>query len=541
MARPYFDHGVPLGLVRGGPAYDVGDLVGVVAGDGARRGRVIVRYGRPGDAAATLAAYAAEVGLARPFPDAALAEARAVAADPEPAGSDRRDLTGTAPVTIDPAGAQDHDDAVEVERIGDGFRARIHIADVGALVAPGSELDREARHRLFSAYLPGRADPMLPPELSGVAASLLPGRPRDAITVESRFDASGVVVGSDVYRSRIRVRRRLTYDDAEAELLTGAGALVDAAALCGLLRTRRLARGAMALERPDLAITIEGERVASARMDAEPRAHALVEELMLHANVVVAELLAPSGSIPLRVHEPPDAAAVERLYAQLAELRVPTPPLPEAMSSAQAVRAVAEAGRVVSEYTRHRPGREPFSTLVLRSLMQARYDPHPLGHSGLAAPVYTHFTSPIRRYPDLVVHRALADLLDDRTPRADPGLEAICEEASDRERLIARFERHGQRIAVAHLVHEQLHAGGLGECAGEVTGVASAGLFVRFAEAAEGYLPARRLPRDWYEPSPLGTALVGRSSGHRIALGDRIDVVVDLVEPSLGRITLDLA
>ncbi len=532
---------MPWGLARGGPAYEVGDLVGVLAGDGARRARVVERYGRPGDVMATMAAYAAEVGLARAFPAGALREARALPADPGPAEAHRRDLTATAPVTIDPVGARDHDDAVEVARTPEGFRALIHIADVAALVPAGSELDREARERLFSAYLPGRVDPMLPPELSSLAASLLPGRPRDAVTVESTFDAAGGVRGSSVYRSRIVVRRRLTYDEAESELQAGPGPLADAEALCDLLRTRRLARGALALQRPELVLVIDGERVASGRMDAEPRAHAVVEELMLHANVVVAERLAASGAIPLRVHEPPDPAAVERLYAQLADLRVPTAPLPEVLSSRQAMRAVAEAARSILVHTAHRGGREPFSMLVLRSLMQARYDVSPLGHAGLAAPLYTHFTSPIRRYPDLLVHRALADSLAGRDPRRDPELDAVCAEASDRERLIARFERQAQRISVAHLVHERLHAGELGAHHGEVTGVTAAGLFVRFEAAAEGYLPARRLPRDWYDPSPLQTALVGRSSGHRIALGDRLDVVVDLVEPPLGRITLDLA
>ena len=503
---------------------------------------MVARYGRPGEIAATMAAYAAEVGLARPFPPPALAEARALPLDPSSLAGERRDLTATRPVTIDPAGAKDHDDAIEVVRIESGFLVRVHIADVAALVPAGSALDREARERLFSAYLPGRVDPMLPPELSAAAASLLPGRPRDAITVESRFDGLGEVLGSDVFRSRIVVAERLTYEALEASLVAGqGGSLADAAALTLILRDARRARGAIAIERPDLVIAIEGERVVSARREAEPHAHAVVEELMLHANVVVAELLASSGSIPFRVHELPDPAGVERLYDQLADLRVPTAPLPETLSPREALAAVAEAARRVIEHTRGRNGLEPFSTLVLRSQMRARYDAEPIGHAGLAAPYYTHFTSPIRRYPDLLVHRALADLFEGRSPRPDPELDLICELASERERLLARFERQAQKIAVAHLLHDRLQAGELGELAGEVTGLTSSGLFVRIDGAAEGYLPARRLARDWYDLSPLQTALVGRSSGHRIALGDQIAVVVDLVEPALGRITLDLA
>src|SRR5439155_3345954 len=214
------------------------------------------------------------------------------------------------------------------------------------------------------------------------------------------------------YRSVIRSRARLTYPQAERREAEPdvAAALELTDRLTAAIRERRFARGALRIESPEVAFEFDAHGgVARAWKESEPTSHRLVEELMIAANEAVAELLASRRREALyRVHERPDPEAIERLLAKLADLGVPTPPAPERMSPTAAAEVAAEASERVLDYTRRsQRGREAFPALVLRSLKQARYDPHNLGHAGLASRAYCHFTSPIRRYPDLVVHRAL--------------------------------------------------------------------------------------------------------------------------------------
>src|SRR5207247_1460518 len=271
----------------------------------------------------------------------------------------------------------------------------------------------------------------------------------------------------------------------------------------------------------------------------EAHAPRLVEELMIPADGAVAGLLAGRRREALfRVHERPDPQAVELLLAKLADLAVPTPPAPEDLSPADAARIASEASDSVAEYVaKAGRGREAFPALVLRALKQARYDPRNLGHSGLASPAYCHFTSPIRRYPDLVVHRALLNELgvDD-----EPLPEELAESAdhlSARERAAAQIEYLADEICLAWLLESVLFERGWEEpFTGEIVGVIGSGIFVRFGDVFEGFLPARRLPGDYFEASPLGTALVGRRGGGRFRLGDPIEVRVERLERSSGQI-----
>jgi ribonuclease R len=239
-----------------------------------------------------------------------------------------------------------------------------------------------------------------------------------------------------------------------------------------------------------------------------------------------------------RVHERPDPQAIVHLVSKLADLGVPTPPVPEQLSPQLAAAVAGDASKLVAQYAAQTGrGREAFPALVLRALKQARYDPRNLGHAGLASPAYCHFTSPIRRYPDLVVHRALLrelGLSDDPLPE---DLHLVAERLSEREREAARLEYLADEICLAWLLERRLYE--LGWDAGwegEIIGLIPAGLFVRFGDVFEGFLPARRLHGEFFELNDLGTALAGRTTGRRYRLGDGISVRVESIARNEGKV-----
>jgi len=461
---------------------------------------------------------------------------------PDPDLADRVDLRDQLVFTIDPETAKDFDDAISVQQEGDGFRWWVHIADVSAYLPPGVPLDHGAAERAFSTYAPGRVAPMLPPELSENRCSLRPNEDRLCVTVEMPPEG-----GPKFYRSIIRSRARLTY--AEAERREAAPDIVAALELTDRLtagmRDRRFARGALRVETPEINFEFDGKGgVARAWKEREPTAHRLIEELMVAANEAVAQFLSRRRRQTLyRVHERPDPQAIELLLKKLADLGVPTPPAPKQLSPATATALAAEMSERVSEYTK-RSGRggEAFPALVLRSLKQARYDPENLGHSGLASPAYCHFTSPIRRYPDLVVHRTLLRELglSDESPAAD--LEGLAEHTSSREREAAQVEYLADELCLAWLLEATLYERGWDDpFEGEIVGMISSGLFIRFGDVFEGYLPARRLAGDYFELNELGTAMAGRRGGRTYRLGDPIDVLVEKIEKAEGKVELSQA
>jgi ribonuclease R len=532
VGDPYFNPNVPVVIDRKG-AGDVGrgDLVVVRTGRG--RARVERVLGHAKDIQVVLEGLLVHSGARTEFEPY-----EALGPDPR----DRVDLRDQLCVTIDPETAKDFDDAIAVRQEGDGWRWWVHIADVSAYLPAGSPLDRGASARAFSTYVPGNVAPMLPPELSEDRCSLRPNADRLCVTVEMSPEGA-----PRFYRSIIRSKARLTYPQAERREAAPdvAGALDRIDRLTARLRERRFDRGALRIESPEIAFEFNGKGgVSRAWKEAEPTSHRLVEELMIAANEAVAELLSNRRREALyRVHERPDPHAIELLLKKLADLRVPTPPAPDQLSPATAARVAADASELVTDYTgRSGRGREAFPALVLRSLKQARYDPQNLGHSGLASSAYCHFTSPIRRYPDLVVHRALLRELglSDEAPGHD--LEVLAEHTSVREREAAQVEYLADELCLAWLLEAVLFERGWDEpFEGEITGAISSGLFVRFEDVFEGYLPARRLPGDYFELNELGTALVGRRGVGTYRLGDPIRVLVEKIEKADGRVELSQA
>ena len=518
-----------------------GDLAVVLPGRG--RARVERVVGPASSLAAVLEALLEQEGLRAPFEPYD---------PPDPPLEGRTDLRDLVTFTVDPDTAKDFDDAISARADGDGIRIWVHIADVSAFVPAGSPLDVGASHRGNSVYVPGRVAPMLPPQLADDRCSLRPHVDRLCLTVEVLFDAKLDAGEPLFYRSIIRSDERLTYDRAQAILAGGERAdaleVGEAIALADRvareLRRRRFARGALRITRPELSFAFDDGQVERAWLEAEPQAHALVEELMILANEAVAGLLSSRNREALyRVHENPDPQAVALLIAKLADLGVPTPPVPEDehMTGSEAAALVHEISERVTEYVgQSGRGRVAFPTLVLRSLKQARYDPRNLGHMGLASRAYCHFTSPIRRYPDLVCHRALLrELGVSDEPVAPEDLEIVAEQTSATERAASRIEYLADEICIAWLLERELFERGWDvPYEGEIAGVIGSGLFVRFGEVYEGYVPVRRLPGDYFELTELGTALVGRRSNRTFRQGDAIEVTVTSVDRTTGKVEL---
>ncbi len=454
--------------------------------------------------------------------------------------SNRVDLRDLMTYTVDPDTAKDFDDALSFRREPNGIRAWVHIADVSWFVGAGTPLDRGAAHRGFSTYVPGLVAPMLPHELADDLCSLRPNQDRLCVTVEI-----GPGEEPRFYRSVIRSDARLTYGQAERR--EAPPAVLEEIELNDLLaqelRAKRFARGALQVQTPEESFRFEDGAVADAWLEGEPHAHMLVEELMILANEEVGNLLASRRRDALyRVHERPDPRSVELLIAKLTDLGVPTPPVPDTLSPQEAAALTGAISTRVAEYTAQSGrGREAFPALVLRALKQARYDAHNLGHAGLASAAYCHFTSPIRRYPDLVVHRALLRELGVADDPLPDDLPMLAEQLSEREREAAQIEYLADDICLAWLLERKLfELGWEARWEGEIIGLIGSGLFVRFGEVFEGFLPARRLRGEFFELNQLGTALVGRTTGRRYRLGDALEVRVEAITRNEGKVELAL-
>jgi ribonuclease R len=466
---------------------------------------------------------------------------------------ERRDLRQLATFTVDPASAHDFDDAVSASRTERGIRLWIHIADVAAHVRPGDPLDAEARRRANSTYVPGLVAPMLPHSLSSDACSLSPDVERLAVTSEIELSDAGEPLSAHFYRSLVRSDARLDYDQLDGIF---AGRERPPEAIADPLGLARRAAAALVDRRPRASLEVESfepefrfedGQVTGAHSVPQTEAHRLIEHLMILTNERVAELLERRRVPTLyRVHEQPDPERIRHLIEQLAALDIPTPPLPDAISPQQAGELAGEASRrIAREAERRGHGREAYTSLVLRSLKQAHYADRNLGHAGLGSHAYAHFTSPIRRYPDLVAHRGLLSAIGagEEAPRADR-LGEVGAHCSERERDAARTERDADSVCASFLLERELFEQGPGtRFDGEVSGVVGAGAFVRFGgtlgDVYEGFLPARRIGgRERYELDATETMLIGARGGGTIRLGDPVSVTVDRVDAPRARVDL---
>ena len=453
----------------------------------------------------------------------------------------RQDLRDLPLVTIDGADARDFDDAVFAEpRSRRGWRLVVAIADVAHYVEAGSALDHNARERGNSVYLPDRVVPMLPETLSNGICSLVPQQDRLAVVCDMRVSAQGRVSRYAFYDAVIRSHARLTYDrvhrffedgalDTSDDVVKSLHALHD---VYQAFRHQRETRGALDFDAHEAALTLQDGRPVGVGPVRRNDAHRLIEEAMIAANVAAARHLEgqrqahPERPPPVyRVHEPPNAEKLETLSLALSLVgeRLPPAPLQPA-----ALALVSERARAKSPW----PG-WIWDALVLRTLAQARYEPKRLGHFGLALPAYVHFTSPIRRYADLLVHRAIKG----ETATADH-LEAAAAHISVTERRAEDVERAVDAWLKCALLQERI-----GEIfTGTIAGVTAFGLFVELEGMfIQGLVHISKLGRDHYHYVPETMSLVADRSGARFALGEGVDVTLEEVSVTTGRIDLILA
>ena len=493
---------------------EAGDIVLVNAREMNRslRGEVTRVIGPSDDPRNVYEALFASIGTGRTFPKKVEEEAEAVAG--KDAGK-RRDLRHLPTVTIDGADAKDFDDAISLERVSDGYRVWVHIADVTHFVEPGSALDKQAAFRGNSVYLPGTVAPMLPQRLSNDVCSLRPNLERATVTVEMEVTVDGEVKNSTAFRSLIVSDARLTYEGVD-QFLVGGGEteqpelLRAAHELSRRFRTRAARRGKLDLggQEPEYEIDKDGVPVGVSTRHSTP-ARELIEELMVLANEAVAKLLRGRGGV-FRVHERPDEESMETLAQRLAAIGVQAEPTPENLG-------------MISQTSKS----DAVNYLILRSIPRARYAPEDAGHYGLALEHYTHFTSPIRRYADVLVHRAL---LGDALP---PDLPEVASEISEREYRSAICERTADDYTLMWLMRDRVGD----SMEGTVVSTAAFGLFVKLETGATGLVHVSKLP-GWWELEPSGVVLSNDTIGASYRVGDRVLVELLDVFPLMKRAEL---
>lgn len=501
-------------------------------------GRIVKVIEKPEDPASEVEAIIDEFSIPRRFPRNVAEEAKMLAAKgmSEAAEEKRKDLRELPTVTIDGERAKDFDDAVSIKLTEHGYKLWVHIADVGYYVPWDSDIDLEARKRGTSTYFPDRVIPMLPNELSEDLCSLRPEVERLAFTAEMDFGRHGEKLNAKFYPSLIKSNERMTYtsvrkilvDNDKHERKRYDYLLSDfelMAELCGVLRKKRLERGSLDFDLPEPEVLLDMQGRPEAIVKAERNfAHIIIEEFMVAANEAVAEYLAELETPTLyRIHEEPDTQKMEGILRYIKPLR----------STVHGVRYELKNFSALLREVKGRPEEEMVNYMVLRSLKQARYSPLNAGHFGLASGHYTHFTSPIRRYPDLVVHRILREVLHKRviSERRKQELETMLPDiafnSSRTERLSGEAEN-----AVLNAMRVWFMKDKVGdEFEGKVVNVTPYGLKIRLKDFyVEGFLHVSYMTDDFYEFNEQTMILYGKNKKRSFTIGKELKVKVDRVD-----------
>lgn len=501
-------------------------------------GRIVKVIEKPEDPASEVEAIIDEFSIPRRFPRNVAEEAKMLAAKgmSEAAEEKRKDLTGLLTVTIDGERAKDFDDAVSIKLTEHGYKLWVHIADVGYYVPWDSVIDLEARKRGTSTYFPDRVIPMLPNELSEDLCSLRPEVERLAFTAEMDFGRHGEKLNAKFYPSLIKSNERMTYTSVRKILVDNDRherkrydyLLSDfelMAELCGVLRKKRLERGSLDFDLPEPEVLLDMQGRPEVIVKAERNfAHIIIEEFMVAANEAVAEYLAELETPTLyRIHEEPDTQKMEGILRYIKPLR----------GTVHGVRYEPKNFSALLREVKGRPEEEMVNYMVLRSLKQARYSPLNAGHFGLASGHYTHFTSPIRRYPDLIVHRILREVLhkkrisERRKQELETMLPDIAFNSSRTERLSGEAEN-----AVLNAMRVWFMKDKVGdEFEGKVVNVTPYGLKIRLKDFyVEGFLHVSYMTDDFYEFNERTMILYGKNKKRSFTIGKELKVKVDKVD-----------
>ncbi len=509
-------------------------------------GVIIQVLGSKGEPGVDTLSIVYEFGLPGEFSEEVLDDARHQAdLFDESIGPDRRDLTGETIITIDPVTARDFDDAISLKRIeskygdGDHWLLGVHIADVSHFVPEKTTLDSEAYDRATSVYLPDEVIPMLPEIISNNLASLQPNKVRYAMTCEIELSAEGVPVAVDVFKSAIKSCRRFTYEEVD-EYLSAKGLvergekasidhlelkpevdtlLAGMFELAMVLRGRRFNAGALELSMPEVEIDLDDNgKMSGAHVEESTESHQIIEEFMLAANIAVATKLRDAGLIFLRrVHGDPDSRKLKTLSTFVRELGF----------QVESLESRFELQRLLKLVERD-PRRHAVNYAVLRSMQRATYSPEDEGHYALAADCYCHFTSPIRRYPDLTIHRLINALNSGKKPPQSMEQYFIWgDHCSDREQRATSAERELTKVKLLNYLSDKIGM----EMEGIITGVERFGLFVAGREIpAEGFIHISALGDDYYKFDRDSHSITGFQAGNSYRLGDLVRVAVATVD-----------
>lgn len=519
------------------------------------RGEVVDILGRKGENTAEMHAILAEFGLPYKYPENVEKAADKIDAGITPEEvAKREDFRNVTTFTIDPRDAKDFDDALSIRQLANGnWEVGVHIADVTHYVRPGSVIDKEAQKRATSVYLVDRTIPMLPERLSNGICSLRPDEEKLTFSAIFELDSKANVVNSRIGRTAIRSDRRFTYEEAQ-EIIerVAAGEKVEETdadgrrnfprEICVLnelarqLRRRRYDAGALEFDRAEVRFEIdETGKPVSVYFKESKDANKLIEEFMLLANLTVAESIGKvakgkkAKSFVYRIHENPNPEKIGNLALIASRFGY------KVATEGRAKEINKSVNRLLKD-VKGKGEENMLSILAIRSMAKAVYTTENIGHYGLAMPYYTHFTSPIRRYPDMLVHRLLARYADGGRSADRLKLEEECRHDSDMEQLAANAERASIRYKQVEFMKDRL-----GEIYdGVISGVTEWGFYVELTESmCEGLVPIRDLADDYYDFDEKNYCLIGRRHGVRYTLGDQVKVQV--ARADLDRKQLDFA